>query len=103
MRVGNDATAYSMFNTIVKVGIIDGGFFELEGLPTGRYLSIRRDEESAYDYKFNLNEIKIYQTPNLIVKLQSSVSLTEDTSSSLAGWEAVNLIENLETRSCGNG
>ena len=44
--------------------------------------------------------LKAYETPNLISL--NGVSITSDTSISLPSFEAVNLIQNLETRSSGN-
>ena len=45
VRVGNDATAYSTSNTVVKQGIVAGGFFELDSLCEGQYLNLRRDDD----------------------------------------------------------
>ena len=44
--------------------------------------------------------MKAYETPNLLSL--SDVSITSDTSPSLATFEAVNLIQNLSIRSSGN-
>ena len=49
---------------------------------------------------FHLNSLKAYQVPNLLQVLP--VGITSDTSPSLTGYEAVNLIRNLSDRSCGN-
>ena len=39
-----------------------------------------------------------YQVPNLIKIYESSISITSDTSTAESGYEAENLIENLEYR-----
>ena len=43
--------------------------------------------------------LKVYQTPNLVKLYASKISITPDTSSSVIGSEATNLITNLEHRS----
>ena len=88
VRLGNDGTAYSDSNGIVKTGIVDGGLFELAALPAGRYLTIRRDGPDpifgmAYYY---MNEIRVYQTPNLFEALLGVVSVTADTSPAETGF-----------------
>ena len=40
---------------------------------------------------------------NLLDVFKSSLTLTEDTSPSLTGFEPINLVQNLENHSCGNG
>ena len=44
--------------------------------------------------------MKAYETPNLLN--YSGVAITDDTSPALAGFEAVNLIQNISIRSAGN-
>ena len=41
--LGDDLTEFSTSNVVVKNNIVAGGFFELDTVISGRYLSIRRD------------------------------------------------------------
>ena len=57
---------------------------------------MRRVNIDAYangDNSYRLSQMKVYQTPNLIKLLESTVSLTDDTSeASSADNQAINLI-----------
>ena len=53
-----------------------------------------------YSKVYHLNSLKAYQIPNLLDKYPARI--TADTSHSLPGYEAENLIRNLSSRSCGN-
>ena len=67
----------------------------------GRYLTIRRDQVIAISglRDFIINNLKVYQTPNLLKVYQSNIQFTSDTS---AGSQIVydlsvtNLIQNLD-------
>ena len=42
IRVGDDRSIFSTTSVVVKKDIVDGGFFALDNLIEGRYLTIRR-------------------------------------------------------------
>ena len=42
--LGDDSTEFSASNVVVKDNVVSGGFFELDTVMSGRYLSIRRDQ-----------------------------------------------------------
>ena len=46
-------------------------------------------------------QMMLYQTPNLISKYSNVVQMTSDTSVAVTGWEAKNLLQNLENRVSG--
>ena len=46
--------------------------------------------------------MKAYQVPNLVKVYEASISITPETSEAVSGFEAINLIQNLENRSSGN-
>ena len=67
----------------------------------GKYFSFRRDGGSAANgHKINLASIKLYEIPNILQI--AAATITGDTSQSIATYEAVNLIKNLDSRSSGN-
>ena len=80
---------------------MDGGFFELDPLMAGEYLTIRRDSTMQGNNRYSWCQIMLYQTPNLISKYSNVVQMTSDTSVAVAGWEAKNLLQNLENRISG--
>lgn len=85
LRLGNDGTPYSDNNAIVWQGILDGGFFKLDKIVTGRYLTFRRDGQNTDgSAKLNLHEIKVYQMPNLFQEFSAKV--TADSSQALPGF-----------------
>ena len=50
---------------------------------------------------FRIQEIRVYECPNLLSLYAGRVSITPDTTScSVTGFEAQNLITNLENRTC---
>ena len=67
VQVGNDSAPFSDTNTVVKDGIVDGGIFPLS-LVSGDYFALRRDGPDPVhgESRLYINEIKIYETPNLI-------------------------------------
>ena len=52
--------------------------------------------------RYNWCQMMLYQTPNLISKYSNVVQMTSDTSVAVTGWEAKNLLQNLENRVSGN-
>ena len=67
--VGNDSAAYSTLLTKCSGDIFDTGFFEMAQPCTGMYFVIRREGLSFYgapDPWYQINELRLYQTPNLI-------------------------------------
>ena len=74
VRVGTDSSAYSTANTMVKNGIVDGGIFKLD-LVTGDHISLRRNEENPVwgGEEYWINEIRVYEVPNLISYFSSQV------------------------------
>ena len=103
IRIGDDSTEYSINNSIIVENITDSGFFEASLLLSGRFLTIRRNQSPYLSIPFynymNLHTVKAYQTPNLVKLYESKISITTDTSPSVSGSEAINLITNLEHRS----
>ena len=49
-----------------------------------------------------INEIRVYEVPNLFEEYAGQVTVSADTSPSVSGFEAQNLLDNLQNRSCGN-
>ena len=86
-------------NSVVWPALYDGGFFPIGTAHSGRYLTIRRIYlASGVNKTYNLNEVKVYQVPNLFQAL-STVTITPDTSPSTASdTAATNLITNLGNR-----
>ena len=101
VRVGDDGSDCSILNTKVKDSIIEGGIHQFDQIGSGQYMSVRRDGRDQFNgSKYMTNGIRVYQTPNLLQVFP--VTLTSDTSIGVAGYEAANLIQNFENRSCGN-
>ena len=50
LRLGNDPTAYSASNPVIRTDIVEGGFFNIPSLPTGRYLTLRRNGSAPEVY-----------------------------------------------------
>ena len=102
LLVGNNKTPFSDANQVVASNIFDGGFHDLPS-PSGNVVTFRRRGPNPLygNSRLRLNEIRVYETPNLLKEYQGSISITPDTSSSLSGYEAKNLLANLESRSCG--
>ena len=84
---------------LVKSGISTTGFYQLDNNAKGKYLAIRKSTEQPF---YILNSMRVYQTPNLLQKIDY-VYMTARTSSGLPGFSADNLLMFLEQRSCGNG
>ena len=105
VRVGNEATEFSDANPIVKTGIVDGGIFQLSPIRSGQFFTLRRNGANPVlnDDAFYIYEIKVYECPSLFHLYEDRVSVTADTSPSVAKFEPVNLIQNLENRSCESG
>ena len=67
--VGNDISAYSALLIKCSGEIFDTGFFEMAQPCTGMQFVIRRDGYSwrgPSDIHYQLNELRLYQTPNLL-------------------------------------
>ena len=105
IRHGDDSSEYSTNNDIVLSLFYAGGFKVLEQIVEGRYLTIRRDDviSSSTSGDFVINNIKVYQTPNLIEVYQSSASITSDTSlPDKVDFDPINLLQNLDSRAYGD-
>ena len=51
---------------------------------------------------FTINNIKVYQTPNLLDIYQSSIEFTSDTTlSTSSDYDPINLIQNIDKRGFG--
>ena len=70
-------------------------------LTPGKVFTLRRSGENPYQGNASLfiNQIKLYETVNLLE--EAAVKITADTSKSLDGYEAINLLRNFRNRSCG--
>ena len=102
-------------NRRIKADIFASGFHDLkvfdsdEPLPTGSIFKIRRNGPSfnlPNDIIYNPSMVKLYETPNLLENTGGSspqIKITPDTSVSVIGFEAKNLIKNLSARSCTPG
>ena len=88
----------------MKDEIVEGGIFSLEA-SSGSYFTFRRDGANPHWGFSNMmiNEIRIYEVRNLLKDYDGRVTISRDTSYGLSGFEAKNLLSNLEHRSCGNG
>ena len=93
MRVGFNREDFSTANAVVASYIVDGGFQNLP-LTLGDVLTFRRNGPNPWDeYSFlKLNEIKVYETANLLSEEQGRIEVTSDTSESLQGYEPINLL-----------
>ena len=49
-----------------------------------------------------INEIRVYEVPSLFEEYAGQVTVSADTSPSVSDFEAQNLLDNLQNRSCGN-
>ena len=65
---GDDISAYSALLTKCSGDIFDTGFFEMAQPCTGMQFVIRRHGYSWWgsDISYQLNELRLYQTPNLL-------------------------------------
>jgi hypothetical protein len=95
LYLGGDLTD-PLANTSPVANIYDGGFFDMDAT-TGQYFTVRREGQSSVllDHIFNLNAIRLYQTPNLV---ESALILSEY---ALSGLEVgpEHLLTNLNSRS----
>ena len=99
--MGDDDSAYSTSNTIVVGAFYDGGSFTW--LPEyGRFITVRRDSTGPDGNDLHLSALKVYQVPDLLQASGITAVITADTSTSVSGYEAINLIQNLQNRSSGN-
>ena len=79
-----------------------GGFHELTSIAYGKYLTVRRDDIDGKTYDYQWQQLRVYQTPNLINLYNASLSFTSDTSEYYnSKFMADNLIERLEFRTSG--
>ena len=86
-------SADSDLNGVIVDNVTDGGFFETPLNSFGRYLTIGRDlAPISGTIHYNLNQLKAYQTPNLLKINERNVGITSDTLKSVAGFEAINLV-----------
>ena len=93
MRVGFNREDFSTANAVVASYIVDGGFQNFP-LTLGDVLTFRRNGPDPYVKRNNLvlNEIKVYETANLLSEEQGRIEITSDTSESLQGYEPINLL-----------
>ena len=83
----------ALTNNPCPITLYDSGFFDLNS-SEGQYLSIYRHEANINDAYFYPQEIRAFQTPNLVNS--STVVITEYTGSN--GTVPENLIEHLTQR-----
>ena len=80
MRVGNDPTVYSDFNEKVYDNIVDGGSFQLDPVILGKYVTLRREEQSPntgnHGKRLTMTQLKLYQKPNLLQVSGINVKIT---------------------------
>ena len=89
-----NATGLSRENRVVAKGIVDGGFHKFEPLVPGNVVMLRRKGQNPFHLNsaLTLNEIRLYETANLLQEQAGKVSVTAETSRSLPGFEAINLL-----------
>ena len=88
-------------NEVAASGITDGGFQDLPLAP-GDVVTLRRNGPNAYGYSnLLLSELKLYEAANLLKEHQGKIQITSDTSKSVSSFEPINLLQNLQNRSCG--
>ena len=83
--MGNDASAWSLTNTLVAT-IYDGGFFKIELAEPAKYVTIRRNgpKPVSSTYEYEVSEMRVYTHPNLLQTVGASI--TADTSSCTANY-----------------
>ena len=93
MRVGVNRGDFSEENLVVASGITDGGFQDLQ-LTTGDVVTFTRNGANPWSGYSDLvlNEIKLYETANLLQEQQGKIQITANTSASLTGYEPINLL-----------
>ena len=84
-------------NEVAASGITDGGFQDLPLAP-GDVVTLRRNGPNVL---YSMSEIKLYEAANLLKEYQGKIQITSDTSKSVLSYEPINLLQNLENRSCG--
>ena len=84
-------------NEEVAGPLYNGGFIELEKAVQGRYVCIRReDTKENLDTDFEISEVRLYQTPNLLSQGKGGVKLIGTQSE--PEYSLDNLIENYDKR-----
>ena len=79
----------------------DSGFYKLDEIVTGKHLTARREGYNGFLVDYRLDNLRVYQMPNLLMEL--SPSITPNTSQPKASdLSALNLITNLSSRTCDN-
>lgn len=53
VRIGSDGSLYNTNDAKVKEDMTSGGFFELNGIPSGKYLTIRRGQIKGSKTEYN--------------------------------------------------
>ena len=104
MRVGYDRADFTLNNPVVTSGIVDGGFQTFSSPPKlGDVVTFRRNGQNPYSETsyLPLNQIKLYESTNLLQEQSSKIEITSNTSAPLEGYEPINLLQNLKNRSCG--
>ena len=75
--------------------------FQLNPIAIGQFFTIRRDILGSSDGWYNIRQLKLYQTPNLLQVSGITVLITSNTTSAISSFEPLNLLQNLEHRSSG--
>ena len=94
IRVGDDDARFSTNRAIVKSNVVEGGLFDLDPA-SGRYISMRRNGANPQQCngRLPINEIRIYESINLLSKYSGRVALTADTSAPTnSNFKAENLL-----------
>ena len=100
MRISDVATEFDTVNSHeIYDGIYDGGSFHLDPSLTGldmvegRYVVLRRNTVGAAESDlYDMRQMRVYQTPNLLNNLSADVKITDDTTSAMSNFEAINLL-----------
>ena len=66
--MGLDSSPMSTTNRVVASGIVDGGFQEFVRLTRGKYVTFSREGADPFtgSSTLHLNEIRLYETVNLL-------------------------------------
>ena len=105
--IGDDATHFSTSLTKCSQDIPDSGFFLMQPQTKGKYVVLRRTGYNTFYYKhialhnhkINFFELRVYQTPNILQKLEETSQVTISAPApTQSKYAADNLIKNLASR-----
>ena len=101
--IGDDATHFSTSLTKCSQDMPDTGFFLMQPQTKGKYVVLRRTgyniHGSGGNHKLNFYELRVYQTPNILQKLEATSQVTISAPAPTESkYAADNLIKNLASR-----